>query len=128
MWGIHPKKINSSGQVVGYYAVDPAAGESHAFLWSSGGGMQDLGTLGGTDSFAQAINDQGQIVGGSKNASGEAHAFLWSTKSGMQDLSSLVSDSDGAFDLNYIRDINNSGEIIGDRDSGHLAWIMVPTQ
>ena len=37
--------INARGQVVGESVT--AAGETHAFLWEAGTGMQDLGTLGG---------------------------------------------------------------------------------
>ena len=47
--------------------------------------MTDLGTLGGKESEAVAINDRGQVVGWSqtkaKDKYGEpiAHAFLWQT-------------------------------------------------
>lgn len=37
----------------------------------------DLGTLGGTYSFAAAVNDRGQVVGISETASSERHAFFW---------------------------------------------------
>jgi probable HAF family extracellular repeat protein len=37
----------------------------------------DLGTLGGRDAIALALNDYGQVVGSSLTATGERHAFLW---------------------------------------------------
>ena len=49
----------------------------------------DLGALGGTSSTPAAINDSGQVVGGSKVASGDAHAFVWTPASGMMDLGTL---------------------------------------
>jgi probable HAF family extracellular repeat protein len=43
--------------------------------------MQDLGTLGGRDSFAFGINARGQIVGPSTTAAGDLHAVLWESGS-----------------------------------------------
>jgi probable HAF family extracellular repeat protein len=49
--------------------------------------MIDLGTLGGATSYAQAVNDRGQVVGGSALAGdGIEHAFVWSAGHGMTDL------------------------------------------
>jgi probable HAF family extracellular repeat protein len=61
---------------------------SHAFLWSSTTGMQDLGTLGtGEDSEAFGINSAGHVVGDSNtNGPYTPHAFLWTQSGGMQDL------------------------------------------
>ena len=40
--------------------------------------MVDLGTLGGSQSFAVAVNDHGQVVGYSHTAGdAESHATLW---------------------------------------------------
>jgi probable HAF family extracellular repeat protein len=43
--------------------------------------MRDLGTLGGTDSYAAGINDLGQVAGASRPrcSSGPCpkHAFVW---------------------------------------------------
>jgi len=55
--------INNAGQVVGWSILP--SNLIHAFLWTSSGGMQDLGTLGGNSSFAFAINDVGAVTGSS---------------------------------------------------------------
>jgi len=67
--------INSASQIVGFSTL-PGDTVTHACLWS-GGTIKDLGSLGG-DSFANAIDDSGQIAGTSANAQGVDHAFLYS--------------------------------------------------
>ena len=37
--------------------------QQRAFSWTSAGGIQELGTLGGSIAFANAINKQGDIAG-----------------------------------------------------------------
>ncbi|RYZ49775.1 MAG: hypothetical protein EOP07_23980, partial [Proteobacteria bacterium] len=39
--------------------------------------VKDLGTLGGSYSFARDINQSGQVTGESTTAKGETHAFIW---------------------------------------------------
>ena len=68
--------------------------------------VKDLGTLGGSRSDAQAINDSGEIVGGSETPSGDNHAFLYSGGR-MRDLGTLGGSS------SYASGINNSGQIVG---------------
>jgi probable HAF family extracellular repeat protein len=70
--------------------------------------VTDLGALGGTQSFAYAMNDKGQVVGLSRLAGdAELHAFLYSTGT-MTDLSPLNSQ-----DIITVgpTSINNAGQI-----------------
>jgi len=67
--------------------------------------LTDLGALIGTNSYAQGINNQGQVVGYWETVDG-AHAFLY--QSGIAtDLGSLGAEN------NYALSINNVGQIVG---------------
>ena len=69
--------------------------------------MEDLGTLGGSESTAFGINDNGQVVGYAYNSNPEWRAFLKNPGQPMQDLG----DMGGA--LNTALGINNEGRIVG---------------
>ena len=68
--------------------------------------MQDLGTLGGSQSFGRAINDSGQVTGRLDTAGGARHAFLWDGTR-MQDLGTLGGRS------SFGSAINASGQVTG---------------
>jgi probable HAF family extracellular repeat protein len=52
--------------------------------------MQNLGTLGGTESEAYGVSADGSVVvGGARNAAGQYRAFRWTASGGMQDLGTL---------------------------------------
>lgn len=107
--------INDSGQVVGD-VFNPSNGLSRAFVTDPNGvGMTDLGTLGGNQSFAYAINDSGEVVGAGLigDFNGSSHAFLFS-HGGMTDLSLLdVVVAAGWTNISVI-DINNNGQMVGE--------------
>ena len=67
----------------------------------------DLGTLGGDESWAYGINDNGQIVGQSQKSSSVYHAFLWESGTGMKDIYIPGTSMTGA------SDINNAGQVVG---------------
>lgn len=80
--------MDSLGRVAGVGSLP--SGLQHAFLSEPGGlALRDLGTLGGEESVAYAMNDQGQVVGGSVSVTAGTHAFLYSDSSGMRDLDTL---------------------------------------
>jgi len=110
--------IDDLGRVVGW--ATNASFNTRPFVWRSGSGMRDLGSLGGQPyDFGQAtsINVAGQVVGNSTTATGERHAFLWNARDGMRDLNTLV-DGLGTFRLITATRISNTGWIVGNgRDS-----------
>lgn len=100
--------INEAGQVAGA-AVFPVGGseERHAALWA-GGGLTDLGTLGGSMSHASAIDANGNVAGGADAPDGYSHPFLY--RNSLQDLGTLGGLNGGA------RGMNDVGEVVGDAE------------
>lgn len=96
-----PLGINSSGQIVGWYHG------GQAFSWTRTGGFVNLGTLGGGDSIAWAINDAGQVTGQARTPDGGYPAFIWTAAGGMVNI--------GGLDLNWAQPmaINSSGTVVG---------------
>ena len=73
--------------------------------------MTDLGSLGGGQTEALAINDSGQIVGDSTTKANVPNAFLYQGGK-MMDLDSLIPASARAkFTVTDAEDINNHGQI-----------------
>jgi probable HAF family extracellular repeat protein len=68
--------------------------------------IKNLGTLGGNNSQAMAINNVGQTVGGSQTKSGQSHAFIYQAGV-MKDLGALA----GGFSV--ANDINDAGVVVG---------------
>jgi probable HAF family extracellular repeat protein len=129
--------INKPGQIAGaatnaipdpfsllyQLANSPNGTQTRAFFWDNVG-LHDLGTLGGPDAVAIALNDNGQVAGFSYTNSTSnlpvppfqpglptIHPFVWTQEDGMRDLGSLggtvgwVNCECGGF--------NNRGQLIG---------------
>jgi len=116
--------INERGQVAGAsYAADsfpvpsgecgdPGSLTPHGFFWENGK-MVDIGTLGGSCTVSYALNNRGQIVGGS-TVRGDlgSHPFLWE-QGRMTDLGTLGGDH------GYSAWVNDSGEVVGAAANQH---------
>ncbi len=113
--------VNERGLIMGGSEnglIDPVTGlpEQIAILWEKDGEIVDLGTLGGSFSFGNAMNNRGQVVGIALNTipdqysflglGTETHAFLW--KNGhIEDLGTL-----GGPD-SWAAAVNESGQVAG---------------
>ena len=88
--------------------TDPQPGAMSAAAVSGDYTVKDLGTLGGSYSFAFGISPDGAVVGTSASAGGSDHAFLWRNGT-MTDLGTLA----GSGGVSAARGINRRGEVVG---------------
>lgn len=119
--------INNRDEVVG--SARTPDGSVHAFLWTLGpdkkGLIQDLGTLGGANSYATAINEAGQVIGYSETGElyeeegvvvSVRHAFVWDNGM-MYDLGTHNDFYDypfvPSFPFSEAAAINASGDVAG---------------
>jgi probable HAF family extracellular repeat protein len=123
-----PFWLNENGEIVGTSEngeVDPLAGvnQTRAVLWKEGK-ITDLGSFGGYQNAAQAINNRGQIVGWSLNTIPDPYSLnefvFFGSSNGtqtrafllqhgvMQDLGTLLTGNDAA-----AFDINERGQVAG---------------
>lgn len=102
--------INDLGQVTGM------SGNGRAFLTTVGGGLLDIGLMGGGDWAAgRAVNESGQVAGyGTKN--GMLKGFRWTEGGGFSTLGTLGGKN------SYGMDINEAGVVAGHAQlaSGYL--------
>jgi probable HAF family extracellular repeat protein len=104
-WGINQREmIVGQASISVFQDIDNSV---HAFLHTPGGGNQDLGTLGGSNSYARAINDAGQITGFSATHDGPVHAFFRTVEGQMFDIGTLGGRASFAYA------INDEGEVVG---------------
>jgi len=123
-----PFWVNDNGLVAGISenGIDPLTGTTalEAVLWGEDGDLTDLGTFGGNESAANAVNNRGQVAGEAMNTipdpytsdfsafflpgATQVHAFRWTKSQGMRDLGTLPGGNDSAAFL-----INKRGQIAG---------------
>lgn len=107
--------LNNAGQVAGGSTLPD--GREHAFVWTAGGGMIDLGVVPGAyNSRAQAINNQG-VVAGVSEATFFVRAFRWSAADGIEDLGAFTS---GLASFSNATALNDAGLIVGNSDTADI--------
>ena len=119
--------VNNRGQVAGQAYTNstpnPVTGvpTTDPFLWESGV-MRDLGTLGGTLSFTNGLNDRGQVVGQS-NLSGDLvfHPFLWD-RGVITDLGTFGGDTGFATVVNEKGDVIGRADVPGSKTHHGFLW------
>ena len=107
--------VNAKGQVAGWSTPSPNPigvpfPSSHAFVWTAAAGMVDLGTLGGSESAATALNDRGDVVGFSQTPTGDRHATLW-----------IVRVTDSPPERLVVHDVQASSELTFALEASHAA-------
>ena len=108
--------VNSSGAVTGFSYTTIGTGPSddpRAFVWTSAGGMQNIGNLFSytNKTYAVGINEGGQVAGLSVPPVPPAHGFLYSggTMTDLQNATGALSTTNNDMPCA----INNSGWVTG---------------
>lgn len=112
---VRVKKINGRGDVVGMIARHDR--QKNQFVWRAfvlrQGRLIELDILGGSNCFANDINNEGLVVGKADTEEGYYHAFLWQEGQPMRDLGTLPRGQNSE-----AMSINDRGEIVGNGDLG----------
>jgi hypothetical protein len=121
---IQPEGINNADQVVGY-ASDNTHRLSEGVVLSHGQATF-LGASPGAESFANAINDAGVIVGDEETPTG-FFATVYDSGTGWVNLNSVVTNGSG-WSLEFAHSINSEGQIagIGRHNGVPSAYLLTP--
>ena len=112
--------INDAGEVAGQLNPDPSGDPLHAFLWTPGGGVVDIGETTGSNHIRYSINNATTIAG-DREVDGPTEAFRWDTGGGFEGLGTL----DG-HDRSSGNAINDAGYVAGaswtDTETRAVLW------
>lgn len=128
--GTNPQVFDAAG-VLGFNNAGSAVGWTYAFAGGAqrgyiylNGVVTNLGTLGGTTSGADGLNDLNEVVGWAATGgrSSTSHAYVW--RNGvMQDLHAATPSRGDFKELTIARRITNSGRIAGEGTLSKGGWV-----
>jgi probable HAF family extracellular repeat protein len=119
--------INDAGRIGGH--VIAAVGQSLPYYWT-GESADPIALVMPTEfPFGEiyGINTAGTMVGIMWNDAGTEHAFVFDTVHGVRDLNDLIDPAAG-WVLQFARDINASGQIVGSgtKDGNERGFLLTP--
>jgi probable HAF family extracellular repeat protein len=124
--------INDNGLIGGH--VITATNQSLPYYWPNKTGAPVKITMPAGFPYGEiyGINASGQMVGimwSSDQAGATEHAFIFDTTKGVRDLNSLINSSSG-WVLNFARDINDKGQVVGYGEKSGLkrGFVLDPIQ
>jgi probable HAF family extracellular repeat protein len=125
--------VNAQGQVAGESYTNstpnssngplcaPNAPTQDPFLWERGA-MEDLGTLGGTCGYANALNERGQVVGiSSLPGNLTFHPFFWD-RGVLKDLGTFGGSTGQATWISDAGDVVGAADFPGDQVHDGFIW------
>jgi probable HAF family extracellular repeat protein len=125
--------VSGDGNVVVGSSKTNVGGPLHATRWAGAGmPITDLGTLGGTNSYATAASSDGSvIVGSSTDGGGADRAFRWTQAGNMQSVTSWLAGAGVSLPAGWAplaaNGVNGNGNVVvgyGIDPSGHgQAWL-----
>lgn len=128
-WTGEARAINSDGVIVGsvYLARQRPLDPRFAFILANGVSA-NLGSLGGLQSIALALNDSGVVVGTSEDPARAWHAFVHEGGT-IADLNTKLSGGGEGWVLTTANGINASGSIVGTglKNGETRAYLLVPS-
>ncbi len=132
--------ISADGSTIVGDAILTDNSTDHAFRWTAATGMVDLGTLGGTDSWATAVSANGSVIAGYSELTGNptfngnpvSDAFRWTAATGMVNLGTLGGTADANGTGSYAIGISADGStivgfsVLADNSTDHaFRWTQV---
>lgn len=103
------KAINDFGQVAGT-SVTASGNTVHAFRYTDGVGMEDLGVI-GEHNEVWGISAAGDVVGDGDTLGNPDRGFIYTDENGLQDLNDMI-DSPETWWIMSVQDSNDAGQIV----------------